>query len=93
MLRDQLTSEVAGIILCYVRERKGRLTEMSNECRINRREFNVHGLAMMKLHRLLRIIYDLCMILPPSEFKGMVDKIRETIIEYSENYDYRLLDE
>ena len=92
-LKDQLTSEIAGIILRYVRNRKGRLTEISNDSRINRKEFNVRGFANLKLHRLLRVIYALYLELPYAEFVKMTDEIRETIIEYGEDYDYTLLDE
>jgi len=41
MIKDQLISQVASIILRFVRNRKGRLTEQSDDCRINRRKFNV----------------------------------------------------
>ena len=44
-LKDQLTSEVAGIILRHVRTPKGRLTEISDDSKINRKDFNVHGLS------------------------------------------------
>ena len=43
MLKERLTSEVAGIILRYVRTPKGRLTEISDLCSLNRKEFNVRG--------------------------------------------------
>ena len=93
MLKDELTSNVAGIILHHVKETKGRLTEISDLCGINRKEFNVRGFASLKLHRLLRVIYALYLELPYAEFVKMTDEIRETIIEYGEDYDYTLLDE
>ena len=39
-LKVQLTSRISGIILAYVRGKKGRLTIISNESRINRNRFN-----------------------------------------------------
>ena len=51
-LKDQLTREIAGIILRYVRNEKGRLSEISRDSRINRREFTIRGLAKMKLRPL-----------------------------------------
>ena len=92
-LKDQLTREIAGIILRYVRNEKGRLSEISRDSRINRREFTIRGLAKMKLHRLLRILYDLCLELPYAEYMKMTDEIRQTISDYANEYDYTLLDE
>ncbi len=93
MLKDQLTSEVAGIILDRVRESKGRVTEISDLCRINRRELNVRGLSRMKLHRLLRIVYALAVVLRYEEYRDMMAQIARTIESYSDEFDYMLLDE
>ncbi len=93
LLRNQMTSRVAGIILTRIRERKGRLTEISDECRINRREFNVRGLSKMSLHRLLRVVYALYMVLPKREYDEMMDEIRRVMAAYADHYDYLLLDE
>ena len=75
-LKDKLSREVAGIILRYVKNRKGRLTQMSEDSRINRREFNVQGINKMRLHRLLRILYALHLELPYAEYMKMTDEIR-----------------
>ena len=93
LLRNQLTSRVAGIILTRIRERKGRLTEISDECRINRREFNVRGFSKMSLQRLLRVFYALYMVLPKREYDEMMDEIRRVMAAYADHYDYLLLDE
>jgi len=92
-LKDQLTSDVAGIILRYVRSHKGRLTEISNDSRINRREFNVRGFSRMKLHRILRILYALYLDLSYAEFVKMMEEVRTTLTDYGDDYDYTLLDE
>ena len=93
MLKDQLTSSVAGIILRQVKKEKGRLTEVSDLCRINRSEFNVRGLSKMKLHRLLRIVYALTLVTPYNDYRQMMDEVRNTISNYSDMYDFTLLDE
>ena len=93
MIKDQLTSEVASIILRYVKSYKGLLTLVSDESRINRREFNVRGLSQMKLHRLLRILYVLGLELRGEDFQKMMDEIRDTITDYVDQYDFTLLDE
>lgn len=93
MLKEQLTSAVAGIILHHVRETKGRLTEVSDLCSINRKEFNRRGLSKMKLHRLLRLVYALALIMPYREFDVMWKDILDEIRNYSDDYDFTLLDE
>lgn len=93
LLRKQMTSKVAGIILTRIRDRKGRLTEISDGCRINRREFNVRGFSKMSLHRLLRVVYALCLVLPKREYDEMMNEIRRVMAAYADHYDYLLLDE
>ena len=51
MTISQLTSNIVGIILDTIREKKGRLTEISDLSVINRQEFDVEGLANMKLNQ------------------------------------------
>lgn len=92
-LKDQMTSEIAGIILQHVRNHKGRLSEVSDDCRINRREFNVRGISKMKFHRLLRIFYDLLLILTYAEFTKMMEEIINTLKDYADEHDYTVLDE
>ena len=93
MLKDELTSNVAGIILHHVKETKGRLTEISDLCGINRKEFNRRGLAKMKLHRLLRLVYALTLVLSYRQFDAMWQEILDEIRKFSDDYDYTLLDE
>ena len=88
-----MTSEIAGIILQHVRNHKGRLSEVSDDCRINRREFNVRGISKMKFHRLLRIFYDLLLILTYAEFTKMMEEIINTLKDYADEHDYTVLDE
>ena len=88
-----MTSEVASIILRYVKSYKGLLTLVSDESKINRSEFNVRGLSKMKLHRLLRILYVLGLELRGDDFQKMMDEIRDTITDYVDQYDFTLLDE
>lgn len=93
MLKDQLTSAVAGIILHHLRDFKGRLTEVSDLCNINRREFNRKGLSKMKMHRLLRLVYAMALVLPYQEYDMMWKDILDEIRNFSDDYDYTLLDE
>lgn len=93
MLRDELAKEVAGIILQYLRDVKGRTTEVSNLSNINRREINQKGLVKMKLNRLLRLIYTMLLIMPPKSSEKMWQDIIGKIREFADYYDFILLDE
>ena len=90
-LKDQLTSEVSGIIMNYVREEKGRLTWISEVTGINRKEFTRRGLAKMKLYRLLRIIYALSLRLDEDEMMHIMEEVLGVIYEYVDDYDECLL--
>ena len=93
MLRDELTSDVAGIILENLRSVKGRLTEVSNLSGINRREINRKGLAKMRMNRLMRLVYAMLLIMPPKKSDAMWQKILEKLREYAKDFDFILLDE
>ena len=93
MLKQQLTSEVSGIILDHVRETRGRLTLISDATRINRKHFNVRGFSQLKVHQMLRIIYALAVVMTNDEFHTMAEQLRRTIQDYADDYDYQLLDE
>ena len=93
MLRDELTSDVAGIILESLRSVKGRMTEVSNLSGINRREINRKGLAKMRMSRLMRLVYTMQLVMPPYKSEAMWQKIIEKVREYADYYDYILLDE
>ena len=93
MLRDELTSDVAGIILENLRSVKGRLTEVSNLSGINRRELNRKGLSKMRMNRLMRLVYAMLLIMPPKKSDAMWQKILEKLREYAKDFDFILLDE
>ena len=93
MLRDELTSDVAGIILESLRSVKGRMTEVSNLSGINRRELNRKGLSKMRMNRLMRLVYTMQLVMPPKASDAMWQKIHDKVREYADYYDYILLDE
>ena len=93
MLRDELTSDVAGIILENLRSVKGRLTEVSNLSGINRRELNRKGLSKMRMNRLMRLVYTMTLVMPPNKSDAMWQKILEKLREYAKDFDFILLDE
>ncbi len=91
--KEQLTSEVAGILLDYVRESRGRVTLISDATRINRKYFNVKGFERMKVHQMIRIVYALATVLTHEEFYHMMRQVHTCFEEYADEYDYDLLDE
>jgi acyl-[acyl carrier protein]--UDP-N-acetylglucosamine O-acyltransferase len=93
MLRDELTSDVAGIILESLRSVKVRMTEVSNLSGINRRELNRKGLSKMRMNRLMRLVYTMTLVMPPKASDAMWKKIIEKVREYADYYDFILLDE
>jgi hypothetical protein len=64
MLKDQLTSSCAGIILDEVRK-EGRLTFVSDECGINRKYFNRKMFRLLRFHRLVRLLLQSIVMVQP----------------------------
>jgi hypothetical protein len=92
MVKDQLTSKLAGIILQYARMKEGRLTRVSDMCRINRNEFNIRGLSCMKFHRLVRLIYALHLDLGYHDSQQLVEDIKAALDKFAYEYDENLFD-
>ena len=92
-LKQKLASRISDIILAYVRGKKGRLTIISDESRINRNRFNTKELPMLRMHQMLRIFYALMLVLPSREFLAMMNEMYKVMEEFANDYDYVLLDE
>ena len=75
MATSHLTGIIAGIIIDTIREKKGRLTEISDQCVINRQEFDVEGLAKMKLDRFVRLGKTMARTLPKKRYDQMKSEI------------------
>lgn len=84
----QLTSVIAGIILETIREKKGRLTEISDQSVINRQEFDEEGLANMKLYRFIRLGKTMAKSLPRNRYDQMKSEISEKFWECIENEEF-----
>lgn len=92
-LKEQMSNDIAGIILQKIREKKGRVSIISDESRINRKHFNVKDFTRMPLYQLTRIFYCLALFLPIGEFIVLIDEIRKTILKYKQDYDFDMLDQ
>ena len=88
MTISQLTSNIVGIILDTIREKKGRLTEISDQSVINRQEFDVEGLANMKLNRFIRLGKTVAQSLPRKRYEQMKSDISEKFWESIENQEF-----
>ena len=93
MLRDQLVSKCAGVILDAVRSERGRLTFVSGESQVNRQYFNRKKFRTLKLFRVIRVLYVLAMEMERDEFIMIGDKVFEEIWDMQDDWGYDLLDE
>lgn len=93
MLRDQLVSDCAGIILDAVRSERGRLTFVSVESRTNRTCFTRKLFRNIRWFKFIRILYCLSMKMEREAFKKLGEKLFDEIWLRADYYDYVLLDE
>lgn len=87
MTTDQITSHVAGIILRHVRDKRGRLTLVSDMCKINRREFCHEGIAKMRFYRLVLIIAALFIVQHSFETRKMLTEIVNDFRAFVNDYE------
>ena len=87
-----MSNDIAGIILQKIREKKGRLSIISDESSINRKHFNVEDFTKMTHYQQTRIFYCLALYLPDGEFEALTDELRETILKYKKEYGFDVLD-
>ncbi len=58
-LRDELTSDFAGLLLDSVRD-NGWMTCVSNDAGINRMRMNRKGIGQLRVHQMLRLLVVVC---------------------------------
>ena len=92
LLREQLVSDFAGIILGCVRN-NGWLTDISENVGINRKEFNRKKFSSMQLHRVLRIVAGLAWKMSWYRFSIVWMKLGELIFKMGDQQFYELCDE
>lgn len=93
MTKNLVAEIIAEIMLEAIREKKGRLTEVSTECSINRQEFDVEGLTNLKLYRLLRLVQALVHALPRARYEQMKNDIAEVFWKSIDDLDDDSYDE
>ena len=88
MTSTKLANIITGIILDAIREKKGRLTEISDQSAINRKEFDEEGLANMKLYRFIRLGKTIAQTLPRKRYDQMKSDISKNFWDCVENEDF-----
>jgi len=77
---------VAEIILKYMQEVKGCITQVSEELGINRKKLRKENLLMLRGDMIFRILSLLSCKLSKEKFDNMIQEIRKAIINYVELY-------
>lgn len=86
MLKDQLTSKCAGLILGEVRK-DHRLTMISDECGINRKCLNRSSFRQLRFHRLVRLLYATSSWMNREDFQALGAKLFGSIWDFCAEHD------
>ena len=78
MKNNVLALSIADIINKAVREKRGRLTEVSDLSVINRQSFDADGIAQLPLFQFVRLGQALAVSLPKDRYEQMKSNISET---------------
>ena len=92
MIKNQLTSLCAGILLSEVRV-KGHLTYISEESGINRKNMNRKNFRLLRFHRLVRLLYTTASWTDRERFRELGARMFETIWDFNQEYDDRFYTE
>ena len=90
MSKKDLIEEIVKIVLTSLRKEKGRLTKISNTCRINRGKLTDKSMAKLRFYHLILLFYAICLSLTAEEFETMMKDIYYTFVEKSKEYDETL---
>ena len=90
MNKKDLIEEIVKIVLTNLRKEKGRLTKISNTCRINRGKLTDESMAKLRFYHLILLFYAICLNLTAKEFEAMMKDIYYTFVEKSAEFDYTL---
>ena len=90
MSKKDLIEEIVKIVLTSLRKEKGRLTKISNTCRINRGKLTDESMAKLRFYHLILLFYAIYLNMTANEFETMIKDIYYTFVEKSAEYDYTL---
>lgn len=75
MKTNELALSIGDIINKAVREKKGRLTEVSDQCSINRRKFAPEGIIHIEVYQLIRLGQSIALSMPRNRYEQMKSEI------------------
>ena len=93
MRKKALIEMIVKIILERIRNERGRLTRISNTCKINRGKLTDEAMTHVRFNQLILLFYAVCLNLKPKEFEAMMKDIYYTFVEKSAEYDFSLFDD
>jgi hypothetical protein len=93
MTEKEMCRLVAETFLQRVCEKRGRKTDVSNICHMNRSELTVDGLMKMKGYRLMRVMYALLMLRTRKDVVKIVCELIDIINDCVDEYDGKLLED
>lgn len=71
MAKDLLALSIGDIINKAIREKRGRLTEVSNQCVINRQEFTPEGISKLAMYQFTRLGQAMVENMPRNRYEQM----------------------
>lgn len=92
MLRDKLTSYLAGCILNAIKE-TGAKSHLCDESRINRKYMQREHFKKLRFYILVRVLYNLALLSDQKTFEQLGSRIFADIWQYAETHGYDFNDE
>ncbi len=88
-IKEMLTSKCAGIILREVKK-KGRTTIISDECGVNRKYLNRKMLRMLRMHRMIGLLYCTATWMNRDDFRRLGSELFTEIWDTNNDFDGEL---
>ena len=92
MLRDKLTSHLAGSILKAIKD-TGLKSHICDESRINRKYMQRKSFRLLRFHILVRLIYNLALQSDQETFEKLGNRLFTDIWQYADTHQYDFNDE
>ena len=92
MLRDKLTSHLAGCIIDAI-SKTGMKSCICDESRINRKYMQRKYFRLLRFHILVRLIYNLALQSDQKDFEQLGKRLFSDIWEFADTHQYDFNDE
>ena len=77
MENHELALSIGDILNKAVREKRGRLTEVSEQCSINRQKFDAEDITNIRLYQLIRLGQAIALSMPRDRYEQMKSEISD----------------